>query len=172
MMPSSSSRALLSLISPPWEDLVAEMRFGFPADRLVEGGHSYVHMRALKARCRTVAYDSLPVRAGRIKALLRSGRDFLQALLECLLRARRPHGWVSALGHAAESFLGQDSVEQRLQSSRLPCGCYSLFHTQLVKVPFVAGHMVFCIFGEKYAGRKGRAVAKPAAAALRTMASS
>lgn len=109
---------------PSLGKFMAEMRFGFSAERLVEGGHAYVHVRSLKARCRSEAYDSLTLRFGRIKELLRINTDFLPALLECLLRARSPRTLVSALGfgYATELLLGQVRVGQYLQTSRLPCG--------------------------------------------------
>ena len=78
-------------------DFTAALRFGFSSERLVEGGHSQIHLRGASARRRTEAFDSLSLRLSEIRrALLRT--DFMSALLECLEASRNPARLIVALG--------------------------------------------------------------------------
>eukprot|EP00971_Amphidinium_carterae_P208717 4140956-Amphidinium_carterae.1 len=52
---------------PALHAYIASFYFGFLSERQVEGGHSIVHMRSIKARHRTEAYDSLTLRLASMK---------------------------------------------------------------------------------------------------------
>ena len=69
---------------------VAELRFGWSSERLVEGGHASVNLRAARSRNRTEAYDSLGLRLPELKQLLENDADALHVFLECLEQARTP----------------------------------------------------------------------------------
>ena len=59
---------LLDMAALP--EFIAELRFGFCSERVVEGGHATVHLAARGSRRRTEAYDSLSLRLPEVKASL------------------------------------------------------------------------------------------------------
>ena len=77
---------------------VAELRFGWSSERLVEGGHASVNLRAARSRNRTEAYDSLGLRLPELKQLLENDADALHVFLECLEQARTPKQLVETMG--------------------------------------------------------------------------
>ena len=83
---------------PELQEFLAELRFGFGSERLVEGGHARVHMANIGRRHRTEAMDSLALRMGEIEATLTSAD--VTSLLECLQAARNPRSLIHELGLA------------------------------------------------------------------------
>ena len=83
---------------PALARLTSELRFGFSAERLVEGGHAYVHKRSTAARCRTEAYDSLTLRIGEMKTMMLNNPEFVRHLMDAVSVARTPRALASTLG--------------------------------------------------------------------------
>ena len=78
-------------------DFVAELQFGWSAERLAEAGHAKINRRTMAARTRTEAYDRLALR---FPALREDMKDpvFVEALLNQLAICRNPRKVVEALG--------------------------------------------------------------------------
>ena len=64
-------------------------RFAFSGERLGEAGHAMVHLRALRGRCRTEAFDSLSNRMDLLKNSLNEP-SYMVRLLDALTRGRSP----------------------------------------------------------------------------------
>ena len=82
---------------PGLRHFMAELRFGYCAERLAEGGHTTVHLAAQGARNRSESYDSLALRLPAVKLAL-SDKSQLAALLDALDTVRTPTAVIRALG--------------------------------------------------------------------------
>ena len=83
---------------PLLSDHIAELRFGFSAERLVEGGHTTVHLHAAGARNRTEANDSLCLRLPELKSSLVRDTEFFKEFVAGLHTVRTPRKVCSVLG--------------------------------------------------------------------------
>ena len=78
-------------------EFVSEVRWGFSAERRVEGGHATIHLKTSSARNRTESYDSLALRKPDVQAAI---EEDMAALVDCV--SRSPVAVVQELGLALQ----------------------------------------------------------------------
>ena len=83
---------------PCLQQFIAELRFGYSSERLVEGGHATVHLRTQGARNRTEAYDSLSLRLPELRRQLCDSPAFFKEFLTSVQRVRTPTQAIQTLG--------------------------------------------------------------------------
>eukprot|EP00969_Alexandrium_andersonii_P026937 1175091-Alexandrium_andersonii.AAC.1 len=68
-------------------EFVSRLRWGFNAERAVEGGHAMINIRTSAARCRTEAYDSVALRFHDLPSAV---DEDAQTFVDCITIGRSP----------------------------------------------------------------------------------
>ena len=94
--------------TPHLASFLAEVRFGYAGERLVEAGHAIVKTASAKAGRRAEAFDSLAVRQPDLR---RAVETDVELFMQCLSEARNPRKLVRCLG--LEKHPGCQTVERQ-----------------------------------------------------------
>ena len=86
------------VVLPHLRRFMAELRFGYNAERLAEGGHALVQRATHAARNRTEAFDSLALRLPEVKLSILNDQTTFTALLDAIVRVRTPAAAIRQLG--------------------------------------------------------------------------